>query len=56
MNFEEVVTRGLRALLDGGDRLVDLENLGDRDATLLADIWCVKRPIQPANEGLTRLE
>jgi hypothetical protein len=37
MNFEEVVTRGLRALLDGGDRLVDLESLSDRDTTLGAD-------------------
>ena len=27
----------MRALLDGGDRLVDLESLGDRDATLWAE-------------------
>jgi hypothetical protein len=40
------------ASLDVGDRLVDLERLGDRDATLRAEV--VAR--QAANEGVTKKE
>ena len=45
VNFKVEVTRaknrqqrGMSALLDGGDRLVHLESLCDRDATLTAEL------------------
>jgi hypothetical protein len=44
--------RGWSASLDGGDRLVDLERLGDCDATLGAEFVVP----QAANEGVTKME
>jgi hypothetical protein len=58
-NFKVEVThhkqrqrRGRSASLDIGDCLVDIERLGDRDATLGAEIVVP----QAANEGVTKME
>ena len=43
-----VIVEGLQALLDVGDRRVDLECLGNRDATLRPELVVV----QTANVGV----